>query len=467
VSPDEAIASNRSTFLSVGESVATPRQNLRLNQTVACHALSLVEAVAVSLVAAAALSLAYLVPQTSRQLIAMSAVAVLATVLCASLASGAANFDRFASRLAILPVALASGAVTGWAALLGGAHWYAVLICGVTLFASVYIAKIPTTLIKLALQSKGYLSRCIAVVGEDAVQRGKLIAKLQGRPDIEILYAGPQDAMETLSRMSGEAKLDEILLIGPCDKAMMEKFSGLDVTLALVADLPCHEKLLRIDRASMRWVAPVAIVSTAPLRGWNTIAKRAIDISGSLTALILLSPIMLACALAVKLESPGPVFFVQERQGYRNKPFRMFKFRSMRAAMTDHRGSQLTLRNDPRVTRVGNLLRRSSADELPQLFNVLIGNMSLVGPRPHPIGVKAGNTAYDELIPNFYARYRMKPGLTGLAQISGLRGNTETEKHLIDRFDQDLLYAARWTPLLDIVIMGRTVLHLLKGTNAF
>ena len=119
------------------------------------------------------------------------------------------------------------------------------------------------------------------------------------------------------------------------------------------------------------------------------------------------------------------------------------------------------------VREVGAFMRRSSADELPQIFNVLMGDMSLVGPRPHPKGAKAGAVLYDDLIPNFYSRYRMKPGITGLAQINGLRGNTETEQHLIDRFGTDLQYAAEWTPFLDIAIILRTVSHLAKGTNAF
>ena len=145
----------------------------------------------------------------------------------------------------------------------------------------------------------------------------------------------------------------------------------------------------------------------------------------------------------------------------------MLKFRSMYTAQTDTTGSQLTSRNDPRVTKVGAFLRRTSADELPQLFNVLAGDMSLVGPRPHPKGAKAGVSLYDDLIPNFYSRYRMKPGITGLAQVSGFRGNTETEQHLIDRFRLDLEYASQWTPLVDIAIIARTVVHLWKGTNAF
>src|SRR6185437_11490329 len=130
------------------------------------------------------------------------------------------------------------------------------------------------------------------------------------------------------------------------------------------------------------------------------------DIVGSLAGIILFAPILFACAIAIKLESAGPVLFAQERAGYRNKPFRMLKFRSMYTAQSDATGSRLTSRNDPRVTKVGTIMRRTSADELPQLFNVLSGDMSLVGPRPHPKGAKAGASLYDDLIPNFYARYR-------------------------------------------------------------
>jgi exopolysaccharide biosynthesis polyprenyl glycosylphosphotransferase len=215
------------------------------------------------------------------------------------------------------------------------------------------------------------------------------------------------------------------------------------------------------------WSAPAATIAVPPLRGWRGIAKRVTDIVGASCGIVLLSPVLLACAVAIKLESPGPILFSQERAGYRNKPFRMLKFRSMYTTQADATGSKLTARDDPRVTKVGAFLRRTSADELPQLFNVLTGDMSLVGPRPHPKGAKAGASLYDDLIPNFYSRYRMKPGITGLAQVSGLRGNTETEQHLIDRFRLDLEYASQWTPLVDIAIIVRTVVHLWKGTNAF
>jgi lipopolysaccharide/colanic/teichoic acid biosynthesis glycosyltransferase len=215
------------------------------------------------------------------------------------------------------------------------------------------------------------------------------------------------------------------------------------------------------------WDAPASVIATPPLQGWNAAVKRSMDIAGSLMALLLFGPVIVIVGILIRLESAGPALFVQERVGFRNKTFRMYKLRSMRSEMADKNGAQLTLRDDPRVTRIGAFIRRTSIDELPQLFNVLLGDMSLVGPRPHPKAAKAGTVLYDDLIPNFYSRYRMKPGITGLAQVNGLRGNTETEQHLIDRFGSDLQYAAEWTPLLDVAIILRTAVHVFTSTNAY
>ena len=341
------------------------------------------------------------------------------------------------------------------------------------IFAAVYSVKFITTSIKSWLTARGYLVRLVAIATDNQAQQTSLAKLLRRRDDMEIVFVGSPSALDVFSQFTQENCLDEIILAGhEANEENIAALAGLAVTLVRVTpqDRLEHRPLSPHwgkKRTFSAWGAPAAIIAQPPLAGWSGILKRGIDIVGSITAILLFSPILLVCAVMVKLDSPGPVFFIQERAGYRNKNFRMLKFRSMRVDRADTTGSQLTLRHDPRVTRVGAFMRRSSADELPQIFNVLMGDMSLVGPRPHPKGAKAGAVLYDDLIPNFYSRYRMKPGITGLAQINGLRGNTETEQHLIDRFGTDLQYAAEWTPFLDIAIILRTVSHLAKGTNAF
>lgn len=341
------------------------------------------------------------------------------------------------------------------------------------MLVTVPLAKFITCLLKNRLRERGYLSRLVAVAADDPLQRTALIRLLARRDDIELVFAGSPGQFDILGGLTQANQLDEIVLSGhQANEENIAALAGLAVTLVRVTpqdrlDLNAFDPVWGKKQVFGPWSAPAAVITLPPLRGWRGVAKRFIDIAGSLTAILILSPVLIACAIAVKLDSPGPILFVQERAGYRNKPFRMFKFRSMAAAKADLTGSQLTLRNDPRVTKTGAVLRRTSLDELPQLFNVLKGDMSLVGPRPHPKGAKAGTMLYDELIPNFYSRYRMKPGITGLAQVSGFRGNTETEQHLIDRFGRDLQYAAEWTPILDIAILLRTVAHLFKGTNAY
>ncbi len=185
-------------------------------------------------------------------------------------------------------------------------------------------------------------------------------------------------------------------------------------------------------------------------------AKRAIDIVGASFGLLLFAPLLIGIAIAIKATSPGPVFFRQKRYGYRNRRFWIFKFRTMYAHLGDQRGTQQTTAGDPRVTPVGRLLRRSSLDELPQLINVLKGDMSLVGPRPHVPGMLAGGMLYEELTPYYFQRHTMRPGITGLAQVSGYRGSTVAPLSAIERLDYDLQYITRWSLWLDLLIMMRT-----------
>lgn len=188
-------------------------------------------------------------------------------------------------------------------------------------------------------------------------------------------------------------------------------------------------------------------------------SKRVFDVISAGGALFVLSPLLLAIAAAIKLTSPGPVFFTQQRYGHRNRPFRIFKFRTMDVQLSDKSGVMQTVGNDPRVTLLGRVLRQTSLDELPQLINVLIGHMSLVGPRPHVPGMKAASVKYEDLVPYYFQRHNIRPGITGLAQVSGCRGSTMIAAAAVSRVDYDLEYIERWSLWLDIKIIWRTVRH--------
>jgi lipopolysaccharide/colanic/teichoic acid biosynthesis glycosyltransferase len=181
----------------------------------------------------------------------------------------------------------------------------------------------------------------------------------------------------------------------------------------------------------------------------------------------LLSPIMLITAIAIKLESKGPVFFVQDRHGFNNELIRIYKFRSMRTDMLDASAAKLVTKDDPRVTKVGKFIRRTSIDELPQLFNVLKGELSIVGPRPHALQAKAANTLYYEAVEGYFARHKVKPGITGWAQICGWRGETDTLDKIEQRVNHDLYYIENWSILFDLKILTLTPFRLFTSGNAY
>jgi lipopolysaccharide/colanic/teichoic acid biosynthesis glycosyltransferase len=176
---------------------------------------------------------------------------------------------------------------------------------------------------------------------------------------------------------------------------------------------------------------------------------------------------MALVALAIKLDSPGPVFFKQNRHGFNNELIKIYKFRSMYVDQADSNASKLVTKDDDRVTAVGKFIRRTSLDELPQLFNVLQGGLSLVGPRPHALQAKAVDTIYSDVVDSYFARHRVKPGITGWAQISGWRGETDTHEKLERRIEHDLYYIENWSVLFDLYILAMTPVALLKSENAY
>ena len=208
------------------------------------------------------------------------------------------------------------------------------------------------------------------------------------------------------------------------------------------------------------------VVSTGPLGLRARILKRAFDVAVAGGALLVLSPLLITVAILIKLEDRGPVLFVQRRLGRGNQFFDMVKFRSMREEKLDHNGDRSAARDDDRITRIGGFIRRTSIDELPQIINVLKGDMSIVGPRPHALGSRANNKYFWEVDRKYWQRHCLKPGLTGLAQVRGHRGATALEKDLTDRLQSDLEYIAGWSLRRDIGIVLRTVM-VLRHENAY
>lgn len=214
---------------------------------------------------------------------------------------------------------------------------------------------------------------------------------------------------------------------------------------------------LRLINHSVREIAgiPVLTLSETPLTGISKLSKSIEDKVLSSIILLLISPILLMVAIAIKLDSPGPVFFRQYRTGWNGKKFSIWKFRSMQAGqlVVDTEDLKQAQKNDPRVTKVGAFIRKTSLDELPQLFNVLTGEMSLVGPRPHAV---QHDESYSRRITDYYVRHNIKPGITGLAQVRGFRGETKNMDLMTKRIESDIEYINNWSVWLDLAILART-----------
>ena len=247
---------------------------------------------------------------------------------------------------------------------------------------------------------------------------------------------------------------------------MLQKLWVLPVDIRLAA----HTNKLQFRPRSYSYLGnvPVLDVFDRPIADWDIVMKWLFDkIVGGLI-LLAAAPVMALVALAIKLDSRGPVLFKQRRYGFNNELIEIYKFRSMYAEQTDAMASKLVTRDDARVTRVGRFIRKTSLDELPQLFNVVLkGNLSLVGPRPHAVNAQAAQRRYDEAVDGYFARHRVKPGITGWAQINGWRGETDTAEKIQARVEHDLYYIENWSLLLDLYILARTPFALLSTENAY
>ncbi|MGH1419840.1 MAG: undecaprenyl-phosphate glucose phosphotransferase [Hyphomicrobiaceae bacterium] len=265
-------------------------------------------------------------------------------------------------------------------------------------------------------------------------------------------------------------RIDLVILALPinAETRIAQTIKALSV-LPVDIKVPARATKLRFSPRTYSRLGKVAMIDMhdKPITGWNTIVKWAFDKIVALVALILLAPVMATVAIAIKLDSRGPVFFRQKRYGFNNELIEIYKFRSMRTDMCDATASKLVTKNDPRVTRIGAFIRKTSIDELPQLINVLKGNLSLVGPRPHALQAKAGDRLYDDVVEGYFARHKVNPGITGWAQINGWRGETDTKEKIEKRVEHDLYYIENWSIFLDLYILVKTPFALLQTENAY
>jgi Undecaprenyl-phosphate glucose phosphotransferase len=293
-------------------------------------------------------------------------------------------------------------------------------------------------------------------------------------------YARVPSTIEGYERKGGLAQLEEAVERGLVDEVIvalplsaverlshiMNRLSRFSVTVLFAPDLA----MWRFFDRPFETIggAPMLRAMDAPIEGWAGVAKFFEDRVLAGLLVLLLSPLFALIALAIRLDSPGPVIFRQARRGWNGSVFTIYKFRTMRNEAADDEGEEQARRDDPRVTRIGRILRRTSLDELPQLFNVLKGDMSLVGPRPHALGTKTEGQLFEEAVADYMRRYRVKPGITGWAQVNGWRGETDTNRKLLVRVRYDIEYIENWSFWFDLYILAVTPLALLfRSDNAY
>ncbi len=305
--------------------------------------------------------------------------------------------------------------------------------------------------------AKPYFSSMIGVFGIDNEHLPK---SFEHHP----VLGGLDDLLSYARRQ----KIDDVVVALPWNAnrnvtATIEKLKELPVNVYLSSDLVGYELAFRPVAAQFS-ALPMFEVVQKPISGWSHALKTLEDYILTSAILLLISPVLILIAVAIKLDSPGPVFFMQQRLGFNNKPFAIYKFRSMYHREIPEEVVKQATKGDPRVTRVGRFIRATSLDELPQLLNVLDGSMSLVGPRPHAL---SHNEEYGAQIRGYFARHRVKPGITGWAQVNGLRGETEALEMMEARIQHDIYYAENWSLFLDLRILAMTALVVFFQKSAY
>ena len=348
----------------------------------------------------------------------------------------------------------------------------------VTVFLLVSFNRLAFRQLLNEIRRRGYNLKTILIIGtgelaervlETVEGHHELGFRVMGMLSHEAFAPGAQvrgvpvlGSVQSVEQVLDASSVDQVIIALPIEqqplvKTLMEQLALRTVDVKVVPDL--FQYITLYGGFEEFGGLPIISLQASPLDGWSQVAKRAFDIGVSFTAIVLFSPLMLLTALLVRISGSGPILYRQERMGIDGRTFEMIKFRSMKPdAEVD--GARMTERHDPRRTRLGMLLRKSSLDELPQLFNVLRGDMSLVGPRPErPVFI----SEFKQQIPKYHLRHKVKSGITGWAQVNGLRGQTSIQK----RIEYDLYYIENWSLLLDLKILVRTAFGGFLSRNAY
>lgn len=359
------------------------------------------------------------------------------------------------------------------------------VVLSVTFF---FFARIGTRRIAYVLMNAGIVGQRVAIYGaaDGNVRRVLELLALERVPHLQIVgFADDRktridrEPIHSVNFIGGFAELltqaraghlDQVIIAVPgISQVRLDAIANeLSVAAIDVCVLP-REALEFRKRYRFAFIGdlPVFKVWQQPVRDLDGVAKAIQDRVLAFIAIVVLSPALAIVAAAIRYETPGPVLFRQRRFGFNNSVIEVLKFRSMHVDKADDTGEDRTVRDDPRVTRVGQFIRRYSIDELPQLWNVLRGEMSLVGPRPHATVMRVGDRYYFDAVGEYRARHRVKPGITGLAQVRGFRGEIATIEQAKRRVDYDIYYIDHWSPLLDARIIVETVFQLIWKRDVY